>query len=141
MTQRPIKFRAWDTIGKRWFYFMPLTPVTMETVVRQEWDGGKTSKEESLDPQWFHDELLAGRLDLTRPQEFTGLHDKNGKEIWEGDVVRHHRGDNVVEWQNEFGAWNMNYGGAVVDQEAGPYDPQDIEVIGNIYENPELINP
>ena len=71
--------------------------------------------------------------------QFTGKQDKNGKEIWEGDIIEFDRqewgGDDnihVVTWDERDGAFC--YGGGV-----GHGDMNWRKVIGNIYENPELL--
>lgn len=70
--------------------------------------------------------------------QYTGLHDKNGKEIYEGDIVRTFKGDIcIVEYSyNGFGL-------KVIDESKcyGWVDFIDykIEIIGNIYDNPELL--
>ena len=77
--------------------------------------------------------------------QYTGLKDKNGKEIYEGDVVRiwadpkdynGYKGHNyigVVEW-DEFIL------GFISSDGHGLKDFEFIEIVGNIYENPELLN-
>ena len=66
--------------------------------------------------------------------QYTGLKDKNGKEIWEGDVVAESMRTDVVTY---------NLSGfipfAFADFGDEAYSAIDCEVIGNIYENPELI--
>ena len=80
--------------------------------------------------------------------QFTGLHDKTGKEIYEGDILAYKWEDrdgdeivnHVIKWDNGrflmcpiksvVRTWNIHL---------HPYD-EESEVIGNIYENPELIN-
>jgi uncharacterized phage protein (TIGR01671 family) len=76
-------------------------------------------------------------LDQVVLMQFTGLHDKNSKEIWEGDIVTwtwlHSVMHGVVKWDNKRSCF---YAG---DREGHLLSY--VEVIGNIYENPELLNP
>lgn len=77
--------------------------------------------------------------------QFTGLHDKNGKEIYEGDILSISNGKavGVVEFQNaqfhlnyikdEFRNWSKS---KFLDEYSSSHSQ---EVIGNIYENPELL--
>jgi uncharacterized phage protein (TIGR01671 family) len=79
----------------------------------------------------------------TPVMQYTGLKDKNRKEIYEGDVVSINK--DKISGKN--GRVVFNNGAFIVITEVGKwslfyYDPKDVqlEVIGNIYENPELIN-
>lgn len=75
-------------------------------------------------------------------QQFTGLHDKNGKEVYEGDVVICSVGcEHVVEYKLEMGG--KFFGGMpafyLSGMDNGYAWTGTEEVIGNIYEHPELI--
>lgn len=94
-----------------------------------------------------------GNTCITDPrlsQQFTGLLDKNGKEIYKGDIIKAFTDDpTLVEWHSGafgylvckgkgyeyFVSFSQNLHFAFEKNKS-----ENIEVIGNIYENPELIN-
>lgn len=134
---RDIKFRAWD------YKKMNYSPVVSDGT-----DGGSTSYVSLNDAVDCFDGVL---------MQYTGRKDKNGKEIYEGDVVRLHyfyealgEGLGVFEAEKEIighisfrelGLWIEGSN----EEESGylllfpQLHEEGLEVIGNIYENPELL--
>ena len=111
---RELKFRAWDKKHKR----MSL-PADAEQIFGKIWVPFDVTE-----------------FDL---MQYTGLKDKNGKEVYEGDILSlpfRFEGDYsykpsiaVVEW--DVYGWYVN--------NRGECGYNETEVIGNIYENPELL--
>lgn len=113
---REIKFRAWDKNSKTILYVLD----------NPSW-AGTTGK--LIDS--FEDEDL---------MQYTGLKDKNGKEIYEGDIVKsRHQEKAIVIWDIENACFATETVDDVVKGEK-QYCLPDVEVIiGNIYENPGLL--
>lgn len=119
--KREIKFRAKETSGKDWCYGI------------------------------IHNEginLFPVSVDMETVGQFTGLTDKKGREIYEGDVLRINNGVVVcllvVTWNAEVGSWCLRFkeeskegtrplGRWLCDRD------YDIELTGNIYDNKELL--
>ncbi len=72
--------------------------------------------------------------------QYTGLADKNGKRIWENDILRNKKGDiGVAQWFEEHAAfmiWNKTKNCVCYLAEN---DFSKIEVNGNVFDNPELL--
>ena len=67
--------------------------------------------------------------------QFTGIHDKNGKEIYEGDILENQKERSVVYFED--GCFYVKFKDC--RYRIGGFDRNYIRVIGNIHENPELL--
>lgn len=119
---RTIKFRAWDKQYKQ------LGMVTHLDFITNELDHDKNLSEPKSTE---HFELM----------QFTGLLDKNGKEIYEGDIVKPFTDDGnlaqVIFLNGSFVLATQKKDGSYL---IWNYMESEVEIIGNIYENPELLN-
>ncbi len=81
------------------------------------------------------DDDLGGHKDIV--MQYTGLKDKNDKEIYEGDILEDgYTARKTAVWDNNRGAFIGQNG----FNELLFFDLNVYEIIGNIHENPELIN-
>ena len=119
---RVIKFRAWD--GAR------QTMASVESV-RFGMDGSAKTIIISLTYSEAKDRLMDG--ESGHLMQFTGLMDKNDREIYEGDLVKNpeYYGEEATTVVLSNGAWRP--------LELDYSETNQWEVIGNIYENPELL--
>lgn len=79
-------------------------------------------------------------IDSIKLMQYTGLKDKNDTEIYEGDIVQSERDTMVVGWKQSAGSFCLDRDGWLSSHYFGEaVDAGNTEVIGNIYENPELL--
>lgn len=119
------KFRAWDKVFKEMVQVNAL--VLDEQVVKVTYKNGNVAKEDMKEY-----ELM----------QSTGLFDRNGKEVFVGDIVKCTRGcHHEVYLEKEYGGTFIGGMPAIYlkDLLSGYAWTEDEEIIGNIYENPELL--
>lgn len=138
--KREIKFRAWDSSEKQMYQpdFFDGKPYAITA----------KGKVISIFPDCWEETSYTSVRELTDfiLMQYTGLKDKNGKEIYEGDILEARGAFTLIEPavlevkpDEDGGFLPMSDMWASGGQIVPMYASQTFEVIGNIYENPELL--
>lgn len=133
---RNYKFRAWDINKKVYipteYWAVVTTDFGAFGIMLKDWEDYKEG-------EYFYSNSQV-------LQQFTGLHDKNGVEVWEGDIVRcgygvgqviYNAGCFMVQWIDDKEAYMEFF-----FSKKGMYARKDdelFEIIGNVFDNPELL--
>lgn len=87
-------------------------------------------------------ELPLDRRPIVSSDQFTGLKDKAGREIYENDIIEDDAMNGVVAWDKEWSCWSLHYGPndiSATKSRAVSDVWETKNIIGNIYESPELL--
>lgn len=132
---REIKFRAWDKNDKRIFIDPQMIDFYNKKIGYMQYQTEYMPDTSYSIPVGFEE------FEYSELMEWTGLYDKNGEDIYEGDILFESFGEKYYKVVFENGSFRAEFEG---DFEEHSFDLIDVvaqgcEVVGNIYENPELI--
>jgi len=123
---REIKFRAWVKEKKAIFEVILIDYVTKKVTYIVE----RTGHLLNIRHDKFNDVEL---------MQYTGLKDKNGKEIYEGDIVTLHNSKYKVIFNSKEARFVLRDDEFEMNIPFTNNNNERMEIIGNVYENPELL--
>lgn len=132
---REIKFRAWDEKEKCWIGGFSIHNSGMFS----DWAGARLVNGVCIaDANWEYPE----KLPHIKIMQYTGLKDKNGREIYDGDVLEEKESfdeifRHIVKWSDLNAGWMFDWCGECLG--SSDISLNNCEVIGNIHQNPELL--
>lgn len=131
------KFRAWETLNQKMYYL---------DLALYAWNDISNTHKFALPPnrQSLRESYTMMNLDALKIMQYTGIKDRSGNNIYEGDVVKGkrsshwHDGYDKVNAKVYFDQRNLSFcvkglGGGHL------YNIEDLEVLGNVYENEDLL--
>lgn len=128
---KEILFRGKDFSGK-WhygFYWASLDPFSVDTKWRGHFihNGANIARPDEIDPNTLG--------------QYTGLRDRDGANIFEGDILSDGVYDNiVVRWSDRFASFELFRTGWLHTHYFGESgDPEAFVIVGNIFDNPDII--
>jgi uncharacterized phage protein (TIGR01671 family) len=127
---REILFRGKRIADGKWMYGLPSYDEYGNIEEIQVWDG---------------EDISFCLVDPETICQYTGLIDKNGKKIWENDILEGHLDDKFPEdvtrekviWHES--GWKTEEPGCVDKEYLDEFDTENFEVVGNVFDNPELL--
>ena len=118
------KFRAWDKRKNKWVDY----PIYIDSEGNIYWQNYERGLQEA-------DDLII--------MQYTGLKDKNGVEIYEGDLVEHDDdiGDGWETYEPAEIVFDIDYAQFCFKWDVSNFliNYKNLKVIGNVYENPDLV--
>jgi len=139
MTQRPIKFRAWGKKEKKMLVIQSLhwggalVQISQTAIIKMDYHMGACAQGDTL------------KRDQYELMQYTGLTDRNGKEIYEGDIVHYVHPTHYTERDLETVVFEDGmfyagkHGGSSTAIKPKILRGRRLEVIGNVFENLDLL--
>lgn len=130
---RELKFRAWDDEAKKMY-----SPEALEQPEIEDNTKKTIYSYLSFGVLYIYDFRDKEPIEFV-PMQSTGWYDKNNKEIYEGDIVQIENTIHQIIWSDDISGFIVLSTDGMAAM-GGDYLGDEIEIIGNIYENQDLIN-